>query len=122
LTYGDQANNSADAAILFAGESPPSTPPPSTFKITTTSVPDATVGETYSDLLQATGGATPYKWKRSSGSLPKGLKLHSNGTLSGTPKAKDVPGTFTFTAEATTHKSKGDPKVTATQSLTLTLN
>ena len=122
LTYGDQANNSASAAILLAGETPPNTPPPTTFKITTTSLPDATRGVAYTIQLQATRGATPYRWQRSAGTLPKGLKVHSNGTLSGTPKAKDNPGTFTFTAQATTHKSKGNPKITATQSLTLRLN
>ncbi|MGD0379017.1 MAG: neocarzinostatin apoprotein domain-containing protein [Acidimicrobiales bacterium] len=128
LTYGDQNNDSASAIILFAGESAPgpttttTTAPPPAFQITTTSLPPATVGVTYSAQLEATGGATPYKWKRIEGSLPKGLKLHSNGLLSGTPKAKDVLEPYAFTARAQTHKSKGNPKVTATQGLTLTLN
>ncbi len=124
LTYGDQAGDSANAVILFAGETPPHTTPPPTFHVTTTSLPSATRGDAYVGVqLEATGGATPYKWKRVAGSLPKGLKLHSNGMLSGTPKVKNVsPGTYTFTAQVTTHKSKGNPKITATKSLTLTLH
>jgi hypothetical protein len=124
LTYGDEAGGSANAVILFAGESPPATTttqPPAPFQITTTSLPAATPGETYSVQLYATGGTAPYKWKKI-GSLPKGLKLHSNGLLSGTPKTKDVAQGYTFTARAQTHKSKGNPKLTTTQSLTLTLN
>ncbi len=124
LTYGDESGGSASADFLFAGESPPTTTttaPPAPFKITTTSLPDATVGAAYSVQLYATGGATPYKWKKI-GSLPKGLKLHSDGILSGTPKTKDVPNPYSFTARAQTHKSKGHPKLTTTQGLILTLN
>jgi len=123
LTYGDQDNDSASATFLFTGESPPGSPPQATpFHITTTSLPDATRGAAYSVQLEAADGAAPYKWKKI-GKLPKGLHLHGNGLLSGTPKTKHVsPGTYTFTAQATTHKSKGNPKVSATQSLTLQLN
>jgi hypothetical protein len=69
------------------------------------------------------GGTTPFKWKRISGILPKGLKLKHTGLLSGTPKAKHVsPGTYSFTVQVTTHKSKGHPVQTATQALTLVLS
>ena len=96
---------------------------PAGFHITTTSVPGATRGSPYSDQLQATGGATPYKWKLISGHLPKGLKVHPSGLLSGTPKLKKVSaGNYPITVEATTHKSKGNPSVTATEALTLTLS
>jgi len=92
------------------------------FQITTTSLPPATRGVSYSAQLEAANGAAPYKWKKI-GKLPKGLKSSSSGLLSGTPKTKHVnAGTYTFTAQATTHKSKGHPKQTATQSLTLTLS
>jgi len=111
-------------ALAYGSSSPPPPPPPprcSGVCITTSSLPNATRGVAYSVQLHATGGATPYKWKRI-GSLPKGLKLRSNGVLSGTPKTKHVsPGTFTFTVTATTKKSKGHPSVTATQKLTLIL-
>jgi hypothetical protein len=51
--------------------------------ITSTSLPDTIVGETYSSQLTATGGNTPYIWSISSGTLPSGLTLAPNGTLSG---------------------------------------
>ncbi len=90
------------------------------FHISTTSLPNATRGVSYNVQLQAVGGATPYKWKRI-GKLPKGLKLHPNGNLSGTPKLKDTPGNYAFTVQAQTHKSKGHPKQTTTKAFTLIL-
>ncbi len=95
---------------------------PAGFYITTTSVPGATLQTPYSDQLQATDGTTPYKWKVISGSLPKGLKVHPSGLLSGNPKKKDVAQSYSFTVQATTHKSKGHASVTATQALTLNLS
>ncbi len=60
-------------------------PPPS---ITTASpLPTGTVGMPYSQTLAASGGATPYTWSISSGTLPTGLSLTSGGVLSGTPVA-----------------------------------
>ena len=60
----------------------PVTPP----SITTTSLPGGTVGSSYSGSLAATGGATPYTWSISSGSLPSGLFLNaSTGAITGTP-------------------------------------
>jgi hypothetical protein len=118
LTYGDESGDSASAAIYFVGETPP---PPPTFYITTASVPPATLGTAYSEQLQATGGATPYKWKKIAGKLPKGIKVNRKGLLSGTPRPKDTAGTFTFTVQVTTHKSKGNAPMRATQALTLSL-
>jgi hypothetical protein len=93
------------------------------FFITTSSVPGATQGVSYSTQLQASGGVTPYKWKLIGGSLPKGLKVHSNGLLSGTPSPKkSTPGTYDFTVRAETHKTKTSPVQTATQALTLVLS
>jgi hypothetical protein len=54
----------------------------------------ATPGVFYSVPLQASGGTAPYKWSLSSGSLPDGLTLGSDGTLSGI--AGGAPGVFTF--------------------------
>ena len=54
--------------------------------ITTTSLANATVGQTYSATLAGTGGKTPYQWAVWSGSLPAGLTLNrSTGVISGTP-------------------------------------
>ena len=54
-----------------------------TFQVTTTTLPDATVGSPYSAELAASGGVTPYKWKEK-GTLPAGLTLSKAGLLSGT--------------------------------------
>jgi hypothetical protein len=65
-----------------------------------TPLPSATRGDTYTVVLQAQGGRTPYKWKRFSRTLPKGLKVKSTGLLTGTPKARATPGTYIFTVQA----------------------
>jgi hypothetical protein len=59
--------------------------------ITTTSLPGATQGVTYSTAVAASGGSAPYSWSISSGSLPAGISLNSNGTISGSASAT---GTF----------------------------
>jgi subtilisin family serine protease len=94
---------------------PTTTPPPSPPSITTTSLPDGTNTEAYSQALAATGGTGPYTWSVSSGPLPAGLSLDpSTGVLSGTPA--DAPGTYSFTAQVTDAASQ-----TATKALTVDL-
>ncbi len=53
-------------------------------RIATTALPNATVGNDYSQTLTATGGETPYIWS-ALGALPTGLSLATNGVLSGRP-------------------------------------
>ena len=65
--------------------------------ITTTSVPGAAVGSSYSVQLQATGDP-PLTWSRSSGNLPPGINLSAAGLLSGTPT---TTGTFDFVVRVT---------------------
>ncbi|MBI3471600.1 MAG: putative Ig domain-containing protein, partial [Candidatus Solibacter usitatus] len=66
--------------------------------ITTTSIPDGTVGNSYSQSLQGTGGTPPYTWAVTSGSLPSGLRLTaSTGGISGTPAAPAAQSNFTVT-------------------------
>jgi Putative Ig domain len=74
-------------------------PPP---MITTTTVPDATLGAAYTAPITATGGVPPLAWSLSSGTLPKGLALGSSttGTVNITGKAT-VAGAFTFTVTVT---------------------
>lgn len=63
--------------------------------ITTTSLPNATQNQSYSQTISATGGTVPYFWSVSVGSLPSGLTVNSSsGLISGTPTAV---GTSTFT-------------------------
>jgi hypothetical protein len=69
--------------------------------ITTTSLPDATVGSPYSAPLSATGGVPPYTWSISptSPALPAGLTLSTNGIISGTPTGPAA--TYDFSVRAT---------------------
>ncbi|TVR63748.1 MAG: hypothetical protein EA422_08630, partial [Gemmatimonadales bacterium] len=53
--------------------------PPEPPEITTSSLPDGTVDESYSATLQASGGEAPYRWTLASGSLPVGLSLSTGG-------------------------------------------
>jgi hypothetical protein len=61
------------------------------------------VGQAYEAQCYARGGTAPFSWKTSSGSLPPGLSLASDGVLSGTPTS---PGSFTWTVEVTDSSSK----------------
>lgn len=60
--------------------------------------PAATVGTAYSTRFTASGGTEPYRFSRYAGTLPEGLSLAPDGTLSGTPIATD---TSTFTVQVT---------------------
>ncbi|RKY19238.1 MAG: hypothetical protein DRP63_00955, partial [Planctomycetota bacterium] len=65
---------------------------------TTTSLPDGTVGSIYSASLNASGGSPPYSFSLSSGQLPDGLNLASDGTISGIPTQS---GTYNFAVTVT---------------------
>jgi hypothetical protein len=74
--------------------------------VTTPTLPSAQVSRGYSATLTATGGAGPYRWAVTSGSLPPGLALSRAGLLSGTVTAAtagggDAVGTWSFTVTAT---------------------
>jgi hypothetical protein len=85
--------------------------------VTTSSLPDATVGAGYAATLAATGGTSPYAWSLPTGSqLPEGLSLQPDGSLGGTPT---TTGSTTFTVQVT---DAATPAQTATQSLTLTVS
>ena len=104
------------------------------FSVTTTSLPDATIGSAYGPVQLTAGplGAstppdvTTVKWKKGvvtvGKALPKGLHLSPTGVLSGTPSAKLAPGTYSVTVKATEkmiqvvagHKVKTKVSATAT--------
>ena len=89
-----------------------------TLTITTTSLPNGTVGASYSATLQSSGGTSPITWSISSGSLPSWASLNSStGAITGTPGAT---GTASFTVAAT-DSSTPTPQ-TASQSLSITVN
>ena len=85
--------------------------------ITTTSVPNATVGTAYpSTTLGASGGVTPETWSLTAGTLPPGISLDATtGELTGTAT---TGGTYAFTVGVT--DSEPTP-VTVTQALSITV-
>jgi Putative Ig domain len=90
-------------------------PPPGTLTITTTSLPNGTVGVPYSRPVQATGGSGTFTWTISAGQLPPNLILDpATGVISGTPTA---PGTFPFTVLAA---DTGGQSATQPLSITIT--
>lgn len=65
--------------------------------ITTTTLPNGTVGTAYTATINATGGCTPYRWTVS-GTLPAGIQFVAQSvslTLSGTPT---TASTYKFSA------------------------
>lgn len=65
--------------------------------MTTTSLPGGSLGVPYTATLVAAGGATPYTWSITTGSLPVGLTLNpTTGVISGTPTAA---GSSSFTVQ-----------------------
>jgi len=91
--------------------------------ITTSSpLPSGTVGKSYSDTLEASGGTGSYTWSVNTGStLPGGLSLNSaTGVLSGTPTTAGTSH-VTFKATDTDGLSAGKSlSITITAPLTIT--
>lgn len=56
----------------------------------------------YTTTFSATGGATPYTWRKTSGTFPSGLSLSISGTLSDT---QTNSGDFSFTIRVTGNDS-----------------
>lgn len=82
--------------------------------ITTTTLPDGTVGTAYSQTLAASGGFPPYTWALTTGTLPDGLSISTAGAITGTPTTSG-PQTVTVTATDT----DGD---VGTANITITIN
>ena len=73
--------------------------------ITTTTLGYARLGSAYSAQLFATG-TQPITFSQTGGSLPTGLQLNANGSITGTPLAT---GTFTFYVIATNAAGSSSP-------------
>jgi len=111
LTIQVKDATSATATQAFTVTITPATPK---LTITTTSLPNGTVGTSYSQSISASGGTPPYAWSLATGSLPPGLSLNaSNGSIAGTPSSAD---TFNFTVQV-----KDAGSATATQAFTVTI-
>jgi hypothetical protein len=105
------ATDYAGNVFYYTGTSP--------LTITTTSLPSGIIGAPYSYQLTASGGASPYKWKKTA-ALPKGLKLSSTGLLSGTPNAKKVlPNSYPVSVQLAAGKGTAKQSVSTTLSLSL---
>ncbi|MGA2050967.1 MAG: Ig domain-containing protein, partial [Terracidiphilus sp.] len=91
---------------------------PNPLAITTTSLPEATVGSTYSASIAASGGIPPYTYSASG--LPSDLSIGSStGAITGTPAATSV-GTASV-GITVTDSTKPTPE-SANASLNLTVN
>ena len=88
-----------------------------TIVVTPSTLAPATVGVSYTATLGASGGTSPYTYTYT-GSLPPGVTLSTDGTLSGTPTGG---GSFNFTITATDASANAGP-YTGTQSYTLVVN
>jgi hypothetical protein len=84
--------------------------------ITTTSLPNAPVGTPYGASVVAAGGLPPYVFTLDSGTLPAGLSLAADGSISGTPTGPT--GTASFVVRVT---DSADPAQTFTKPLSITV-
>lgn len=82
--------------------------------VATSDLPPGAAGAPYSTVLQAVAGTSPYTWSLTSGSLPPGLALATNGTISGTPSSS---GAFSFTIQV-----RDSAGATASRPLTITIS
>ena len=101
LTNQGTINNSGTLPDSIEGSQPP--------KITTASLPNGEVGTAYSQTLAATGNDT-ITWSVS-GTLPAGLTLNSDGTITGTPTTAN---TYNFTVTATNDSGSDSKEYTLT--------
>lgn len=70
--------------------------------VSTSSLSNGIIGSTYTQFLAATGGKAPYSYSVKPGSsLPSGLSLSSNGTLSGIPAVSTTCPASQFIVRAT---------------------
>ncbi len=88
---------------------------PAVLSITTTSLPNGTVGQAYNQTVQATGGTGALTWSIVAGTLPQNLSLNpTTGAISGTPNAA---GTSSFTVRVADTAGQAD-----TQALSILIN
>ena len=93
-----RALNRPIVGFAAAPQGIPGVESPESLSITTSTLPNASVGVPYGGTLVASGGTGPYSWTDTAGTLPAGLDLTSSGTINGIPSS---PGHSTFTLEVT---------------------
>ena len=109
--YDGDANNNASADACGQAAETVTIP----MIVTTTGLPDATIGVAYKQKLAASGGKKSYHWSVVSGSLPAGLKLSAGGALTG--KATS-PGVSQFVIQLT---DSSKPANVVTRALSITV-
>lgn len=88
LTLTKQNHYPLEATIDVSGSLP--------LSVTTAVLPPVQPGSSYYASLAGGGGTSPYQWSLTSGSLPDGLTIHSEGVITGSPRAG---GSYTFTLQ-----------------------
>jgi large repetitive protein len=107
-----RGQSDTQALSITIGTAPP---PPNPPNITTATLSSGTVGQSYSQPVQVTGGTGALTWSISAGTLPPGLNLNPiNGVISGTPTAA---GTSSFTVRVQDAGGLSD-----TQAFSITIN
>src|SRR6202142_507179 len=86
--------------------------------ITTSTLPVATAGSSYSATVSASGGSSPFTWRISSGTLPAGLSLGTSTSnsvaISGTPTGSGASSVTVMVKDAT--------GATSSKALTIVVN
>jgi N-acetylneuraminic acid mutarotase len=90
---------------------------PQALVISTTSLPNGNVQNSYTATLMTSGGSPPVSWVVSAGALPSGVSLvAATGQILGTPT---TAGTYNFTVKAT---DSGSTAQSTTAPLSITIN
>lgn len=112
LAAGCNSKSKPDYQLGLTGPINSNNPNPTNPTVSTTTLPDGTVGQAYAATLAAANGTAPYRWSITTGALPAGLTLDMlSGAISGTPTAV---GLASFTARVTDDVGK-----TADQALSI---
>jgi hypothetical protein len=97
-----------------------------TFQINTTSLPGVTVGQSYSQQIQVSGGVPPYSFFIGEGydfPLPPGLSMSDSGLISGTAGALPVnqPTTYSIQVNVTDSPPYPVPAAQIVKELSITV-
>jgi hypothetical protein len=103
-----RASQATNGNSCYSNQVTLGTPP----TISTVKLPNGAAFKRYAASLHASGGTGGYVWSVVAGALPRGLKLHRAGSITGTPR---VTGHFSLTVTVT------DSAHSATRKLAITV-